>query len=236
MPTKYNISLMIEPNKGMPNLVYEVTLEIFRRAGLVGKKHVNHFGRIFQGYDFSCSNSKTGVFNIFYRKECNLTIREMLDRFKLTASGFDELAQETIGMTETVCDSLERADPSMKVLPWKFVGDYPLIKSMELETPAGSQSTHVHAEGSGEIIQFFKPRRDNFWYDSDTLKNYLFDAAMESSDLTFRQIDSSNLSWLNRLLLQARAAKRRRELAPLVALYRRFSENPDLVDRLDMLS
>lgn len=172
MSIEYNILLDLgEKEKTIPQEVFELCKEQFDQAGLLGEKHVNHFGRVFQGYNSSCETYLKGDFDIFSRTS-ELSMREIIKQKEVTSSGFNELEQKAIELGEMTVDILEKYD-SLASLPMNTYFNLPMIQSMELNTACGIQNTHVHLE-NGRIIQFWKPKKDKYWYDSDTFKNHLF--------------------------------------------------------------
>jgi hypothetical protein len=184
MTTKNNLYLSVAPKtKNTPKNFYDLSVECFKRSGLLGKKHINHFGRVFEGYDNQCDIVIVGNFDIFYREDMNENAREMLERVKLTTSGFDETGMQILERGEEILEILEKKEPLIS-LPWSTYRQLPFIEGMEMSTPCGIQSLHVHTTGGGlcDIIQFWKPKKDGFIYDIDTLKNYLFDSIIKNSD------------------------------------------------------
>ena len=215
MSTKHNIELKVRENSGeVPNLLYEKSVQQFRDSGLIGRKHVNHFGRIFEGYDVSCDNIIRGYFDIFYRGNETRSMRETFEEEKLKASGFDETKQSAIELDELAVNILEKIDP-LASLPVNTYYSMPSISSMEINTSAGIQSTHIHCKDGG-IIYFWKPKKDKFWYDFDTFKDYV-------KDLQFGSL-KNRLSILN---IVSGYLERRNSLG-LKAI-----ENPDSVDKIN---
>ena len=149
----------------------------------MGELHINDFGRVFQGHDKSCGVFREGYFDISfkdYRKLNGMNMREILDLNKLRTSGFDENKMKLLNLEEDIVDILENCDP-LAELPLEIYSNLPRISSMEIMTPAGRQSLHVHTKDRQNfgIIQFLKPKRDRFWYDRDTLRDYLFDRLLD---------------------------------------------------------
>lgn len=160
MPIIYNLELSVGRNDGLvPSNLYDASVKAFEEAGLIGQRHVNHFGRVFDGYDTSCDRFIEGHFDIFYRGGETRTMREILDETRIKTSGFDDQMQSALAMGETFLEILEEKDP-LASLPLELYSSMPFISSMEINTPAGIQNAHIHCEDGG-IIQFWKPKRNN---------------------------------------------------------------------------
>ncbi|MDO8623592.1 MAG: hypothetical protein Q7R52_05070 [archaeon] len=190
MATNYNILLDLgKKEKLIPQDRFDLCRRQFADAGLIGERHVNHIGKVFNGYDKSCNVYKEGFFDIFNRNHeefMGLSMRGILKNGEIMSSGFNELEQEAIELGDTALDILERYDP-LASLPYELYSQMPMIQSMEINTAYGIQSTHVHTK-ENEIIQFWKPKRERSWYDSDTFKDYLMGIVLDDlGDLSFEK-------------------------------------------------
>ena len=147
MPTKYNVLLKMDKKEPrMPQDLFNRACEDFRKKGFLGVKHINHFGRVFNGYDPNCEDYREASFDIFLRKygELNdLNMREIFEQAKITTSGFDDKGMELLEHGEFIVDSLERLDP-LADLPIGIYSNLPGIESMEIQTCCGRQGTHAH--------------------------------------------------------------------------------------------
>lgn len=225
MPIIYNLELSVGRNDGsVPLDLYDASVKAFEEAGLIGQRHVNHFGRVFDGYVTSCDRFIEGHFDIFYRGGETRTTREILDEMEIKTSGFDDQMQSALAMGEESLRILEKEDPFVS-LPLNLYKSMPFISSMEINTPAGIQNAHIHCE-DGRIIQFWKPKKDLYWYDFDTFKDYI---------TVFR------LSSLNSLegLFNTRSIKeelRRGLLRRREKLGAKAIENPDSVNKINWLN
>ena len=222
MPTKYNIELSINTNRGYPSDLYELTAKQFNAAGLIGEKHVNHFGRLYDGYDNSCEKFVHGYFDIFYVGDQLRTMREILDEARIKASGFDEMQQKVLDTGNKLVSLLEEHFPLVS-LPLNIYDSIPFISTMELNTACGIQSTHAHVKYTEElkgVTYFWKPKKDRYWYDFDTIINYSIDLELSS----IKTILSRNgLFSLFDLVLFKLFTKR---------LYCKALEDPDSIERI----
>ena len=221
MTTSYNIELIVRENvENISREIYERSVQQFEEAGLIGRRHVTlPFGRMHDGYDEPCETYLRGHFDIFYRNDAR-TLRERVDEARITSSGFDETKQEALAMGEMAVDILEQFDP-LASLPINVYHNIPFISSMEVNTAAGIQSTHVHCE-DGRIIYFWKPKKDEYWYDHDVFKDYIMDMQFE---------DFKRFEELMRKTFIGRLLRRRRERR--IGLGMRAITNPDNVDRIN---
>jgi len=232
MPTKYNLNLSMEksPEDAPPEL-YNQTCELYQRLGLLGKKHANHFGRIFNGYDDDGDLVRIGRWEVNYRENMTFSSVEMLEQSELKTSGDDELGMEINEHARGILSFLGRFDPTALILPWNIYASFPLISSMELQTPLGRQSMHAHTEDKNNIdfgvIQFWKPQKDKHFYSFDILKNYLFDAFLVGSDLSDKLCEEK-LRFFQRLSVSKRAGLLRRA----GDLYEKLMMDPDSVKKL----
>ena len=227
MTTSYNIELTVRENveKNLPREIYERSVQQFEEAGLVGRMHSRgNFGRMHEGYDESCETYLKGHFDIFYRGD-RRTLRQRLDEARITTSGFDETKQKALAMGEIAIDILEQFDP-LASLPINVYHNMPFIGSMEVNTAAGIQSTHVHCKDC-RIIQFWKPKNDEYWYDHDMFKDYISDLQLE--DFKEPIVDSKGRV-IGRNIIQ-RLLRRRKEKR--IELGMRAVTNPDSVDKID---
>ena len=224
MSTNYNIFLDLrEKEKAIPQNIFDLCKRQFEDVGLIGEKHINYFGRVFQGYDQSCDVYVKGHFDIF-KRDSNLSMREIIKQKEITSSGFNELEQETIALGEEVVDILEKNDP-LATLPYNVYSNLPMIQSMELNTACGIQSTHVHTK-EGRIIQFWKPKKDRYWYDSDTFKNHLFFINFVNNPVpTFQDTFLTHLKYDIKEILY----KKHRNL------FDSFIKNPDSIKKVGFL-
>lgn len=226
MPTKYNIEIAPENYTGMPEELYSISVEQLKKTGLLGRKHISHIGRAREGYDADCDVYCHGAFHLFYRDGMDFTAREAIEGLKLTTSGFDEKRMRTMEMAEEAVDILEKAEPAASVLPWENYSQMPLIESMEIDLACGKQLTYVYSRDGGVfgIIQFWKPSADKYWYDFDTLKNFLYEAVME--DMT-SEITDLNVSPVMRVLRYLKKCK----LDGRMKLQKRII-NPDSIKKI----
>lgn len=221
MVTKYNIELAVSSNiDNAPSKLYDLSCKQFEDARLIGKKHVNHFGRMYEEYDVSCHEFVEGRFDIFYRGDETRSMREILEEERIKATGFDEVKQDMLDIGETAVDILEKYS-ALATLPFNIYTSLPFTNSMELNTPCGIQSTHVHTEEK-KIIQFWKPEKDQHWYDFDTFKDYIRDLILKTP------LPPENQSYLNRILnfFPSKIFNSRKKLG-IEAM-----ENPDSIDRV----
>lgn len=173
--TAYNLEICPAPRaSNVPEMLYNLGVKAFEKAGFNGKKHIDITGRMHDCFDNSCKTIKKGSYDIFYHSNINESMGEMCERAGITASGFDDEKMKAVEMGKEASKILEKHD-ALVSLPWSIYRQMPLIENMEINTPAGIQSLHVHTE-EGKIIQFIKPEKEKDFYDYDTLKNYLFDS------------------------------------------------------------
>lgn len=171
MATRYNIELEVAPNTGrIPAHLYDPSVRKFEEAGILGRKHVNHFGRVLEGYDKHCRIFHRGAFEIAWFENETRNLRQIIEEEEIKTSGFDDLNQQTLEMMKDVLPVLEKHDPLVS-LPFNTYSSIPMVRSFEIHTPCGSQGAHAHLK-NGEIIQFWKPEKDKFWYDRDSLRMY----------------------------------------------------------------
>ena len=225
MVTKNNLYLGIASrSEKTPKNLYDLSVECFKKTGILGRKHINHFGRVFNGYDNKCDVVIVGNFDIFYRRNMEENARQILERAKLTTSGFDETGMQILEHGKEILEILEKKELLIS-LPWSTYRQLPFIESMEISTPCGIQSLHVHTTGGGlcDIIQFWKPKKDKFIYDVDTLKNYLFDSIMKNSDYL------PNKPSLKRVMYQLFAEPRYRMMKNL---WDKIMQDPDLIEKI----
>jgi len=182
----YNVETYVRENSGnAPKDIYDVSKKIFEDSGIVGKFHVSNFGRLYKGFDESCEETLKGGFDIYYRDHPsfgNLTLKQIINNQKLITSGFDEQKQEMLELGEQVADLLEIGDFKSVILPWKDYSDLPHYYSFEVDTPLGWQSAHIHLDTNHEIIQFFKPKNDE-WWNFDVFKSYVFWHDLQELDI-----------------------------------------------------
>jgi|SRR3989344_369647 len=173
--TLYNITLGINDHNSIPKDLLQRCSQQYDQLGLLGKKHVNVFGRMFEEHDPQCKVGLSADFDIFHRDYSDHTLRELLNIYKLKASGFDENAMRLQEIGEFACDLIESQDPLAKVAPADMYLQFPIdgFSSLQVITLCGRQSIHAHLP-NGEAIQLFKPAKDKFWYDHDALKRYYY--------------------------------------------------------------
>ncbi len=232
MVTKYNVDFYINAcHPNCPRDIYEKTGEVLREEGLIGVKHVNHFGRVFDGYDKSCETFRRGLLDIFYSDDVEETIPEMLEKLKLVSSGDDRLAQDTIESAEGLLEIMAMVDPCSVILPWNVYRKFPICDSLEINTPAGRQPVHYHTQDNIHygVIQLWKPRKETCWYDFDVLKYLLFDASLMSLDISIALEDANKKHGFfgKRRLKKDEAVLRR-----VGKLYLQLSKNPDSIKKI----
>lgn len=178
MTTLYNIELVIPETerKYVPEKLFQKSVEQIRSQGLLGEKHVNHYGKLCKGFDDSCLVIKNGEMNLFYRRG-NETIGEMISTARIKASGFDEDMQEAIGLAEDAEEILGKIDPLATAMPWRQYSELPSIESRELQTACGRQSVHFHCD-NGDYIRLWRPKKERNWYDLDVIINNTVEAVL----------------------------------------------------------
>jgi len=181
--TEYNILNHIERRlPHCPKDIYDRSVAKFQEEGLIGEKHVTEKGYLLDGYDKSIESCLVGGFDISYQPDVQETVREFAQKVSYKANiQPGSVPEELEDAVHVAADLLAEHDPLAQFLPWSDYRSLPMIKSMELITPAGIQSTHCHYGNGMKIIRFFKPEKENYWFDLDVVKNYFFEK--------FRKID-----------------------------------------------
>jgi len=168
-PEEYNLEVKPSPKPAeMPAEVYDASVEVFASLGLLGHVHVDDHARLQQGYHRGFDSSYQASFDLFWRANIDQSIHELVAGVDMMASGFDEQAQQALDIGNTVSEMLGKHDP-LSFLPYNVYGQLVRIPTMELTTPAGVQSLHVHTDQGG-IIPFLKPLEEESLYDLDGLK------------------------------------------------------------------
>jgi hypothetical protein len=220
MVTKYNLDLDVADNDGLvPLELYSLAVACFKKAGLIGERRVDLYGRVSQGFDPSCSLIREAKFEIFYGGNIDENFRELIEQWKLAISGFDSYRMKGLHSAEAALELLEKFDP-LSSLPVKFLSSMPNITNMELNTPAGIQRLHAHLPNS-DFIRFIRPRKDSFLWDYDSLKDFLFDNIFKTKLQEDRTI-------FQRLIRRYQLRKDQKYLR----LYRTLVENPDSIERI----
>ena len=180
MKTKYNLDLDVADRSDLcPSELYSLSVACFKKAGLLGEKHVDEIGRVYKGFDSACREVKEAKFDIFYRANIDENFRDLVNRWKLTISGFDTEKMRALDCAESCLEILERLNP-LASLPLSIYSSIPTIASREIHTPAGLQSLHAHLPNH-DFIRFIKPKNDKFLWDYDTLTDFLFDRILSES-------------------------------------------------------
>lgn len=187
---------------------------------------------MFEGFDDSVDVYYRGKFDLMYFEEADdETPWEMLEKLKLTTSGDNDMGQEVIEMMQGVGEIIGRVDPSFNVLPYGMYRQFPISPSMELHTACGRQNLHVHCEGEGKVIQFYRPRNDKYWYDKDQLKGHLTDAFLREMELFSKLMDpSQKVGFFERFRINGE----RRKLNKLCKLHSRLLRDPEVISRIHL--
>lgn len=232
METKYNLKATVEKHKDhVPRELYDRTVELYHSEGLLGEKRVENTGRLLDGHDKSCNVYVIGEFDLHYIEPSDETMREMLEKAELTTSGFDNVGQKALELGSFIVDSLERVDPPSQVLSYSDYNSFPICPNMELSTPLGRQSLHMHTDGYGieSIIQLWRPNKERQWYDWDTFKKVLDNALLEEMDLISEKVTIPKHNVIKRLVLE----RKRKKLSKLSRLAAKVRRNPRCIDKVD---
>jgi hypothetical protein len=225
--TIYNIDLDIEARaENIPKNHYEASVECFRKAGLLGEKHVIDNGIVLNWFDPKCRKIIEGKFELSYIPSSEETLREWIEKKKLTTSGYDSVGMEIVEHGSEIIDLLERTDP-LAGLPMNVYFSLPGIESMELKTPCGIQKTHVHTT-NGKMVRFWRPKGEAAVYDFDIIKSHLLDS------YTKELIEDLRMSLNDGILARIKRIfkiPRRRQSADLC---KRLIENPDSVSGVEV--
>ena len=232
MRTYYNlITRLQERPHEIPINLWDRTVEAYMKSGLLGEKHIVSGGRVLEGKNIGCNCLKTGEFQVFYQKDEERTIRQIVEERALTASGFDEESRKAAELGDYLVEVLEKADDTVKILSWGQWSRYSPVASMDLETPCGPQGAHIHLDNIPEshpdsIIQFWKPRKDKFWYDWDCFKDYMWDLTFYELKVRMKPDNGSRKR-------RKAISKIVRRISPITQIFSKILENPDFPDKVD---
>lgn len=234
MSTIYNLDLFVsDRHTSCQEEIYERTVELLKKSGLIGIKKVNHYGLVEEGYDKTCKTFRRGLLDIFCSNESQETMPEILERLEKRLpllSGEEYLkANELVSLGKSMLQFVSKQDPSSSILPWGIYRNLPICRSLEINTPAGRQSVHYHTEDNINcgVIQLYKPRKEKDWYDWDALKNFLFDASLMR---TLSLVDDINA---DKNFLQRWKARRESKLLKRASqLSLEIIANPDCIDMI----
>jgi hypothetical protein len=202
MSSVYNIDLgVVNPERNIPEVLFGITVEQFKSAGLVGEKHINNNGKLLNGYDRRCTKYLKGNFELSYVKGEQDTVREIYRKISESTVFREHVSPEESALMEEGLEMLEKGDPCSKFLPAELYYQTPLVRSMELDTAAGKQSTHVHCLGvefhcdDGRIIYYWKPSKEDSYFDFDYLKGRAFSACLDIQDSTMQKLSDRFSLW-----------------------------------------
>lgn len=230
MVTIYNADFYVEDrHKSCPENIYEASVEILRNAGLIGVKHVNHYGLVRGGYDKKCEVFRRGLMNIFY-SDSEESMPETLEGFEkrlpLMSGKQYELASEKVLLGKEMMKFMSKHEPCSVVLPWGLYRTMSICPSLEINTPAGVQSIHYHMRDNSNfgIVQFYKPKKEKDWYDWDIFKGLLFDASIGG----FLSLFETPKGFFKK----RRHKKKRRLIDKASKLCKEIMINPDSIDKI----
>jgi len=232
MDTIYNLDLGVENcSSDCPPEIYGATVKFMHNMGLLGIKKVNKYGEMEEGYDSDCSAFRKAFFDVHYNANIELSAPEIIEKFKLTTSSENDLAQTLIGWGELTLDMMAEADPSSMVLPWNIYTSLPVCSSFELVTPAGRQSLHYHTTDKRDfgVVQLWKPSRENQFYVLDELKRTLQDISAPMFEEGFSPTKALQEGF--HPILAVRNKKRAKNLEKVVTLHKKLLEDPDQVTK-----
>lgn len=231
MDAIYNIDLGIENcPPSCPKEIFDKTVELLHKEGLLGIKQVNKYGEMKKGYDKNCREFRKAFFNVHYRMNMDFSFPEMLEEYKLKSSSEDNLTQEAIKMGESTLEMIAKTDPTIRILPWNIYTSFPICSSLEIMTPAGRQSLHYHTEDGKDfgVTQLWKPKKGNQFYVLDELKRTLGDLLFEEFEI-YRTLRIAKGGF--HLLQIAKIKSKLRSLKKSSKIYKQFLLNPDNVKR-----
>ena len=205
----YSIETTVDPEsrKYMPDNVFEASVAVLEKEGLLGEHHVTEKGYFLPGLA-DTERMRRGVFDIFYRSGEERNVREFAEDLEREANiRNDPVLEKAAEHATATADLLNKFDP-LSYLPLEIYTNLPRIQSMEIVTPAGIQSVHLHCEGEDNvwgIVRLIRPKKESYWFDFDVVYDRLFDECMSMSVLP--EEDSTFLSRIRRYLDMGRWKK-----------------------------
>lgn len=195
MQVQYNI--LIKP-KFDNNISHSVQKDCIKATEkFLGEHYVNQFGRMFDGLDKNCETYYEADFDFFNRYEKGTLddAIKRLDKKKLFLGGDEQIEfEQEISFFKKFKNFMEVRDPTIFFYnSWGKYRNSNVPEQFKIETPLGLQDTHVHIIPNFSIIQFYKPIKENCWYDYYMLKNFAWDAEFTLLDLNDEWRSTGNL-------------------------------------------
>jgi hypothetical protein len=169
----YNIECVIAEGteKLMPRSIYDASVSVIEKAGLLGKHHVTEKGYFLKGFA-DVKESHVAGFDIFYRAGLgDATAMDICQKIKSQSNYTSGTVAEERADIAEICGELISKDPLASALPWNIYSQLPSIVSRTISTPAGIQNIHYHLN-SGIPVRLFKPKYEACFFDIDVLSNY----------------------------------------------------------------
>lgn len=194
MEILYNILIKSRFSDDIPISVQKACIK--SASGFLGEHYVNQFGRVFDGLDKNTETYYEAEFDFFNRYESG-TLDDAFknaETKKLFLGGDEQIEfEENIEQTKWFKNFLEVRDPTIFFYSsWGKYRNATVPEPFKIETPLGAQDSHVHILPSLNIIQFYKPSKDIYWYDYDTLKHFFWGAMFADHDLWREQGTTKN--------------------------------------------
>ncbi|MFP4524200.1 MAG: hypothetical protein ACLFO2_02725 [Candidatus Woesearchaeota archaeon] len=210
MPTKYNIEIkpVIDPRIDEDTAL----ASLVAAKDFLGEKHVNHFGRAHPGRDEDCKTNYVGTFDIFYRPHeySHRLLQEYKRQLLLLNSEEQDGLEEILAIAQPIQEKLEQADVNILFNKWDNYMNSKIPSHFAIRTPAGVQDSHVHLDNH-HIIQFWKPAKDEHWYDYDDFRAYLWRASTRILQIE-ESLYKENPGWEQRKSLKREYGKARKAL------------------------